>query len=153
MNSSTRGWLVLGALLAIAAGAYWYLTGSPPEPAQVEVSSPPQAQSADAVRHPVEDIEQGDEAVDAAAQEALQAIASRAVARKTGARGLRAIIENLLLDAMFELPGATEPLKCVVTREAVEGGEEILPLRQPKPLKPPSKAAPKQALPLESDAS
>jgi len=86
-------------------------------------------------------------------EDALRAIASRAVDRKTGARGLRAIIENLLLDAMFELPGASEPLKCVVTREAVEEGEEILPLRQPKPLKPPSKAAPKQALPLESDAS
>ena len=85
-------------------------------------------------------------------QDALLAIARQAVARKTGARGLRAVIENLLLDTMFDLPSASEPLKCVVTREMVEDGAALVPLRQPKPLKP-AKAAAKQALPLESDAS
>ena len=85
---------------------------------------------------------------------ALSAIARRAVARKTGARGLRAIIENLLLDTMFELPSATEPLRCVVSQDMVENGEALIPLRLPKPLKPPAKTAGKQAaLPLESDAS
>ena len=39
----------------------------------------------------------------------LLAIARQAVARKTGARGLRAVIENLLLDTMFDLPSASEP--------------------------------------------
>ena len=86
-------------------------------------------------------------------EDALRAIARQAVARQTGARGLRAIIENLLLDTMFELPGADEPIQCLVTRNAVEEGEEILPQRQPKPLKPPAKPAPKRPLPLESDAS
>ncbi len=86
-------------------------------------------------------------------EDALLAIARQAVARKTGARGLRAIIENLLLDTMFDLPGATEPLKCVVTRDTVEEGAALVPLRQPKPIKPTAKTATKQALPLESDAS
>lgn len=86
-------------------------------------------------------------------EDALAAIAKQAVARKTGARGLRSIIENLLLDTMFDLPGANEPLKCVVTRAMVEEGARLVPMRQPKPIKPSAKAAPKQALPLESDAS
>lgn len=38
--------------------------------------------------------------------EALRAIARKAMERKTGARGLRAIMENLLLDSMFEVPGS-----------------------------------------------
>ncbi len=86
-------------------------------------------------------------------QDALTAIAKQAVARKTGARGLRAIIENLLLDTMFDLPSAQEPMKCVVTRDMVEKGESLVPLRQPKPIKPPAKLTPRPALPLKSDAS
>jgi ATP-dependent Clp protease ATP-binding subunit ClpX len=87
-------------------------------------------------------------------EEALRAIAKQAVARKTGARGLRAILENLLLDTMFDLPSASEPLQCVVSREMVEKGQVFIPISPPKPLKPPAKGAAKQAaLPLESDAS
>jgi len=51
---------------------------------------------------------------------ALSAIAQLAIERQTGARGLRSIIENALLDVMFELPGREDVTKCVVTRETIE---------------------------------
>lgn len=52
--------------------------------------------------------------------EALAAIAKLALSRKTGARGLRSIIEKLLLDVMFQLPGNTEQQKLVITKEMVD---------------------------------
>jgi len=51
--------------------------------------------------------------------DALSAIAKRAIERKTGARGLRSIMEDILLDTMFELPGAEGVLEVVVNDEAV----------------------------------
>ena len=51
--------------------------------------------------------------------DALSAIANRAIERKTGARGLRSIMEDILLDTMFELPGAEGVLEVVVNDEAV----------------------------------
>ena len=51
--------------------------------------------------------------------EALQAIAKRAIERKTGARGLRSILEDILLDTMFDLPGQEEVQEVVVNEEAV----------------------------------
>mgnify|MGYP003640657864 CR=1 FL=1 len=54
-------------------------------------------------------------------EDALQAIATRAVERKTGARGLRAILEGILLDTMFELPSAENVEEVVVNAEVVEG--------------------------------
>ena len=52
-------------------------------------------------------------------EEALAAIAKRAIERKTGARGLRSILEDILLDTMFELPGMDSVTKVVVNEEAV----------------------------------
>ena len=52
--------------------------------------------------------------------EALVAIAKRAIKRKTGARGLRSIMEDILLDSMFELPGLTSVTEIVVNEEAVD---------------------------------
>lgn len=52
-------------------------------------------------------------------QEALQAIAEEAIKRKTGARGLRSIIESIMLDVMFELPSREDVEKCVITKETV----------------------------------
>jgi ATP-dependent Clp protease ATP-binding subunit ClpX len=49
----------------------------------------------------------------------LQAIASQAMKRHTGARGLRAILEETLLDVMFELPSRDDVERCVITRETV----------------------------------
>ncbi len=51
--------------------------------------------------------------------DALDAIAESALARKIGARGLRMIIEELMLDIMYSLPGNKKVTECVITREAV----------------------------------
>ncbi|MDV4167626.1 ATP-dependent Clp protease ATP-binding subunit ClpX [Rhodovulum sp. FJ3] len=51
--------------------------------------------------------------------DALMAIAKRAIERKTGARGLRSIMEDILLDTMFDLPGMEEVTEVVVNEEAV----------------------------------
>ena len=53
--------------------------------------------------------------------EGLEAGAERALAHQTGARSLRYIIEETLLDVMYELPSLTDIVRCVVGREAVEG--------------------------------
>ena len=52
-------------------------------------------------------------------QDALEAIAELALLRGTGARGLRAILEEVLLDVMFELPSRSDVLKCVIDAEVV----------------------------------
>src|ERR1700731_3533664 len=53
--------------------------------------------------------------------EALKAIAHRAILRKTGARGLRSIMEAILLDSMFDLPSLVGVSEIVINREVVEG--------------------------------
>ena len=58
--------------------------------------------------------------------EALKAIAKRAIARKTGARGLRSILEDILLNTMFELPGLKNVEEVVVNVESVVGESEPL---------------------------
>jgi len=58
--------------------------------------------------------------------EALRAIAKRAIIRKTGARGLRSIMEDILLDTMFELPGMENVEEVVVNEEAVASGARPL---------------------------
>ncbi len=60
-------------------------------------------------------------------EDAVRAIAKQAIERKCGARGLRAIIENVMLDTMFELPGLHEVNACTITADAVEGkGKPVL---------------------------
>jgi len=54
-------------------------------------------------------------------QEALKAIARKAIDRKTGARGLRSIMEAILLDTMFELPSLEGVENIMINREVVEG--------------------------------
>jgi ATP-dependent Clp protease ATP-binding subunit ClpX len=58
--------------------------------------------------------------------DALDAVAKRAIARKTGARGLRSILEAILLDPMFDLPGMTGIEQVVVGRDVVENGVKPL---------------------------
>ncbi len=53
--------------------------------------------------------------------DALKAIAKRAIGRKTGARGLRSILEEILLDTMYELPSLSDVQEVVVTPDVVEG--------------------------------
>src|ERR1700752_5293500 len=56
------------------------------------------------------------------ADEALSSVADKALERETGARGLRSIIEEVLLEVQFELPSRRDVRKCVVTRETIEKG-------------------------------
>ncbi len=55
---------------------------------------------------------------------ALGAVAKEALTRKTGARGLRAILEEIMFDVMYDLPGKTDVRECVVTDEVVQRKKE-----------------------------
>jgi ATP-dependent Clp protease ATP-binding subunit ClpX len=57
-------------------------------------------------------------------KEALSAIAQKAMERKTGARGLRTILENVLLDAMYEVPSMDELCKVVIDDAVIRGDSE-----------------------------
>ena len=56
--------------------------------------------------------------------EALEAIVDKAIERKTGARGLRSIIEEIMRDIMFEIPSNPNIEKCIITRETVVENKE-----------------------------
>ena len=53
--------------------------------------------------------------------DALRSVATRAIQRKTGARGLRSIMEAILLSTMFDLPGLEDVEEVVINREVAEG--------------------------------
>ncbi len=55
---------------------------------------------------------------------ALQLIAKKAINRKTGARGLRSIIENIMNSIMFDLPSKDNIKKCIITKEVIQNNEE-----------------------------
>ncbi|WP_421038936.1 ATP-dependent Clp protease ATP-binding subunit ClpX [Streptococcus hyointestinalis] len=57
-------------------------------------------------------------------EDALKAIVDKAIARKTGARGLRSIIEETMLDVMFEVPSEEGVVKVRITKDAVEGTDK-----------------------------
>ena len=52
-------------------------------------------------------------------QEALEAIVDKAIERKTGARGLRSIIENIMRDIMFDIPSNEKIEQCIITKDTV----------------------------------
>lgn len=58
-------------------------------------------------------------------EEAIEAIAEKSVKRKTGARGLRAIVEKVLMDLMYQVPSDTSITSCRITKEVVEEDKEI----------------------------
>ncbi len=62
--------------------------------------------------------------------DALEAIAEAAMARKIGARGLRMIIEELMLELMYTLPGQKKIRECVITREVVEAKAQPITLME-----------------------
>ena len=64
--------------------------------------------------------------------EALRAIARKTITRGTGARGLRAVMESLMLDVMFDLPGRMDIREVVVTRETVEESNQPLLILVPE---------------------
>jgi ATP-dependent Clp protease ATP-binding subunit ClpX len=53
-------------------------------------------------------------------KDALIEVAKMAIDNKTGARGLRSIIESSMMDIMYELPSREDVLKCVVTKDTIE---------------------------------
>ena len=57
-------------------------------------------------------------------QDALEAIVEKAIERKTGARGLRSIIEEIMRDIMFDIPSNPKIEKCIITKETVVDGKE-----------------------------
>jgi ATP-dependent Clp protease ATP-binding subunit ClpX len=65
-------------------------------------------------------------------KDGLQAIAAQALKRGTGARALRSIIENLMLDVMFEAPSRDDVKTVIVNRQAVESGRAVLSKQRKK---------------------
>lgn len=62
--------------------------------------------------------------------EALRAIAKKAIERNTGARGLRSIVESVMMESMYEVPSRDDIKKVIVTKKAVEGdGEPVMVLK------------------------
>ena len=57
---------------------------------------------------------------------ALEALAQKAFEKGTGARGLRAIIEQMMVDIMFDLPSRTDVAECIITTDTVESGVPVL---------------------------
>ncbi|MGE5472641.1 MAG: ATP-dependent Clp protease ATP-binding subunit ClpX [Ignavibacteriales bacterium] len=73
-------------------------------------------------------------------EEAVGYIADKALERSTGARGLRAIIEESILEIMYEIPSINNIEKCIIKKETIEGKEkpELIINENKKPLKKPS---------------
>lgn len=57
-------------------------------------------------------------------EDALLEVAKTAISKKTGARGLRSILEQTMLDVMYEIPGNEKISKCIVTKDAIQGIEK-----------------------------
>ena len=64
--------------------------------------------------------------------QALSAVANKTIERGTGARGLRAVLEEVMLDIMFELPDQPQGTTYVVNEAIVEGRDKLFPLTEPK---------------------
>ena len=68
-------------------------------------------------------------------QEALEAIVDKAIERKTGARGLRSIIENIMRDIMFDIPSNEKIEQCIVTKETVLNNQAPKIIENPNKIK------------------
>jgi ATP-dependent Clp protease ATP-binding subunit ClpX len=73
-------------------------------------------------------------------EDAIKAIAQEAYRRKTGARALRGIVEELMLDVMYEIPSRKDVKRCRVTREMVEKRSTAELLLHPSSLPKPESA-------------
>jgi len=74
-------------------------------------------------------------------EEAMRSVARRAIERKTGARGLRSIMETILLDTMFDLPAMNGVEEVVISREVVDGDAKPLLIYADREKQMPTKAA------------
>ncbi|MGE5404235.1 MAG: ATP-dependent Clp protease ATP-binding subunit ClpX, partial [Candidatus Saccharibacteria bacterium] len=59
-------------------------------------------------------------------EDSLRAVSQEALRRNTGARGLRAIVEDIMLEVMYEVPSRADVTKCVVTKDVVMKKEKPL---------------------------
>jgi ATP-dependent Clp protease ATP-binding subunit ClpX len=75
-------------------------------------------------------------------EDGLRAIAERAMERKTGARGLRSILESVLLDSMYNIPSRNDVSKVVIDESVISGDSEPLLVYQNSA--PPKLAAPEE---------
>jgi len=66
--------------------------------------------------------------------DAVEAIAVKAAEQKTGARGLRSIMEKIMMDVMYEIPSDESIVKCVITKGSIEGTEKPVLVRKEKKL-------------------
>ena len=64
--------------------------------------------------------------------DAVEAVAERALERKTGARGLRSIMEKAMMDIMYQIPSDPMITQCIVTKDAVEGKADPIVVRREK---------------------
>ena len=63
-------------------------------------------------------------------EEAVEAVAARAFERKTGARGLRSILESVLMDTMYNIPSDESIEECVITKQVVDGEQDPVIVRR-----------------------
>ena len=68
-------------------------------------------------------------------EDALESIANKALERKTGARGLRAIMESMLLDTMFDLPSYKDVEEVIINKDVIDSKKEPLKIHVSKPEK------------------
>jgi ATP-dependent Clp protease ATP-binding subunit ClpX len=69
-------------------------------------------------------------------EEAIRAVAKEAIKRGTGARGLRSVLEDRMLEIMYDIPSRVDVSKCVMTKDAVlNGAPPILVTSERKPKK------------------
>src|SRR5699024_5174828 len=68
-------------------------------------------------------------------QEALEAIVDKAIERKTGARGLRSIIENVMRDIMFDIPSNEKIEKCIITKDTITNNAKPIIIENPNKVK------------------
>ena len=74
-------------------------------------------------------------------EDALEAVADAAMARGTGARGLRAVMEEVLLDLMFDLPGRSDIERCVIDADTVQANANPTLVRRLRPAEASRRAA------------
>ncbi len=83
-------------------------------------------------------------------EDAVKEIAQTALHRKTGARGLRSIIEQVMLDVMYDLPGNDKVVKCTITKDAITGAGRPILEEGDKAAKAAAKASVKGAKKIEN---
>jgi ATP-dependent Clp protease ATP-binding subunit ClpX len=83
-------------------------------------------------------------------EDAILEVARTALSKKTGARGLRAILEQVMLDVMYDLPGLEKVAKCIITKDAITGAGKPILEEGDRKKSPDSKGGAKAAKKIEN---